>query len=183
MARGERPPLPPTVSGRDELVDVVDEDDCVLRLATRAEVRAGNLWHRACYVVALDAAERVFVHLRTATKDVFPSHFDMMVGGVLAAGESYEDSARREVGEELGVAPLDLREVGALRYEDTRNRVLGRIYQCRVEGPLRLQAEEIVDGRWMAVEEVERQIRTAPFCPDGVVAFGVWLRWRPGAAG
>jgi isopentenyldiphosphate isomerase len=165
------------VSGR-EAVDVVDDRDHVLRVATRAQVRAENLLHRACYVVALDANDRIFVHLRTATKDVFPSHFDVTVGGVLAAGEAYDDAARREVEEELGVRPRDLRNVGSLRYEDAGNRVIGRVYECRVEPPLRLQQDEIASGEWLVNAAVDRQLRTLPFCPDGVVAFDVWRRSR-----
>lgn len=162
----------------DELVDVVDDHDQARRTATRAQVRAGNLLHRACYIIALDEQGRVFVHLRTATKDVFPSHYDATVGGVLAAGETYDDAARREVEEELGAPPRQLRVVGSLRYADAGTRVIGRIYDCRVDPPLRLQPDEIVSGEWLFVEEVERRLTAAPFCPDGVVAFEEWRRVR-----
>jgi len=167
----------PAVSA-DELVDVVDDSDQALGTATRAQVRVGNLLHRACYIIALDGRGRVFVHLRTATKDVFPSHYDVTVGGVLAAGETYDDAARREVEEELGALPRRLRVVGSLRYEGAGTRVIGRIYDCRVDPPLRLQPEEIVSGEWLAVDEIERRLAASPFCPDGVVAFEEWRRVR-----
>ncbi len=160
------------------MVDIVDPDDRPVGRATRARVRAENLWHRACYVVAKDEQGRVFVHLRTATKDIFPSHYDAMVGGVVAAGESYRQAAEREVLEELGVVPRELKRIDRLRYEDDRNRVVGEIYECVVTPPLRLQPEEIVAGEWLPAEEVSRLMERAAFCPDGVVAFRVWLRWR-----
>lgn len=162
----------------DELVDVVDADDRVIGRATRREVRAGNLLHRACYIVVLDDAGRVFVHLRTPTKDVFPSHYDAVVGGVLAAGESYEEGARREVREEIGATAEHLRQVGFLRYEDAGNRVQGAIFECRTSGPLRLQPEEVACGEWLEATEVERRMAAAPFCPDGVLAFRHWLAGR-----
>ncbi len=164
--------------GEDELVDVVDAADRVVGRAARSMVRVHNLWHRACFVVALDAEGRVFVHLRTATKDVFPSYYDVTVGGVVGAGESYRGAADREVREELGVEARDLERVGCLRYEDASNRVIGEIFECRVMPPLTLQAEELVSGEWLEVSEAARQIEAHPFCPDGVVAFREWRRRR-----
>lgn len=163
-----------------EWVDVVDENDRVVGRATRADVRAGNLRHRACYVLVRDDEGRHFIHQRTATKDVFPSYYDMMAGGVLAAGESYAIAASREVGEELGVPALDLREVGGLVYEDATNRVVGRVFECRVVPPLRLQLEEIVGGEWVTADALERMLQQRDFCPDSVVAFEVWRRQRGG---
>jgi isopentenyldiphosphate isomerase len=161
-----------------ELVDVVDSDDQVVGIATRAEVRSRNLWHRACYIIALDCEGRIFVHLRTATKDIFPSHYDLVVGGVLAAGEDYRTGAEREVQEELGVEPHDLSRVGKICYEDASNRVIGEIFDCRVTPPLRLQPEEVVSGEWLRLDEIEERILSQPFCPDGVLAFRSWRRRR-----
>ena len=36
-------------------------------------------------------------------KDVYPSYYDVAVGGVVGAGESYDDGAQRELAEELGI--------------------------------------------------------------------------------
>ena len=81
----------------DELVDVVDEDDRVVATATRREVRRRALLHRCTYVLLRNAAGEILVHRRTDTKDVFPGAYDVFAGGVCAAGESYDECARREV--------------------------------------------------------------------------------------
>ena len=98
---GDQAPL-----SADEVLDVVDERDRVVGQARRAEVYARRLRHRCAFVLARDADGRVFVHRRTARKLVFPSLYDMFVGGVLATGESYDEAARREAEEELGVTGL-----------------------------------------------------------------------------
>ncbi len=46
---------------------------------------------------------QVYVHQRTDTKRIFPSLYDMFVGGVATAGESLKLTAKREVGEELNL--------------------------------------------------------------------------------
>src|SRR5208337_3731936 len=70
---------------------------------TRREMRERRLPHRCVYILVFDQNGNLFVHLRTATKDVYPSHWDVAVGGVLAAGESFAEGALREIYEELGI--------------------------------------------------------------------------------
>src|SRR5437764_413672 len=69
----------------------------------RREMRGRRLPHRCTYVLVFNRRGELFVHLRTPTKDVYPSHWDVAVGGVLAAGETFDRGAARELREELGV--------------------------------------------------------------------------------
>ena len=90
----------------DEILDIVDEHDRVVAQAPRGEAYARGLRHRCVFIQVRDAAGRLFVHRRTATKLVFPSLYDLFVGGVVGAGESYDEAALREAEEELGVSGL-----------------------------------------------------------------------------
>lgn len=159
----------------DELVDVVDADDRVIGQATRVEMRARQLRHRATYILVFNSHGQLFVHLRTATKDVYPSHYDVAVGGVVAAGESYDDGARRELAEELGITGVEPRPILAFRYEADGNQVNGRIYSCTYDGAVTLQAEEIVSGEWLDLEQVVERSSQLPFCPDGIEALFRYL--------
>jgi isopentenyldiphosphate isomerase len=167
------------VTPSDELVDVVDEEDRVVRRATRAEMRRANLLHRAVYLLVLDANGNVFVHRRTTTKDVYPGYFDVTVGGVVAAGESYDVAARRELAEELGIAGASIVPLFGLRYEDASTRLIGRAYLARHDGPVTLQAEEIASGAFVTLAEAERIAREETCCPDGVDVFRRYLATRP----
>ena len=160
---------------RDELVDVVDENDHVVRQATRREVRQAHLWHRSVYIFVFNPEGQLFVHRRTATKDIFPGYWDVTVGGVLAAGETYDLGARRELEEELGVADARLRRLFALRYDDTANRVCGMAYSCTVSAPLRLDPVEIAAGEWLDLTAALERTQHSPFCPDGLEALRVYL--------
>ncbi|MBH5135420.1 NUDIX domain-containing protein [Streptomyces sp. HB-N217] len=84
------------MSSADEILDVVDENDRVVGRARRGDVYDRGLRHRCVFVWARDPEGRVFVHRRTASKLVFPALYDMFVGGVVGAGESYDDAALRE---------------------------------------------------------------------------------------
>lgn len=164
-----------------ELVDVVDEHDRVVRQATRAAIRREALRHRSVYILVFNPAGQLFVHRRTETKDVFPGHWDVAVGGVLVAGETYDAGAQRELEEEIGVA-APVRRLFPLRYEDAANRVCGMVYSCTVDRPLRLQAEEIAAGEWLDLATVIDRMQQQPFCPDGIEAFRLYLAKLEAAA-
>ena len=51
-----------------------------------------------------DSFPDLYTHRRTDTKRIFPSLYDMFVGGVSVANEDSELTARREVAEELGLS-------------------------------------------------------------------------------
>lgn len=153
-----------------ELVDVLDEAGRPVGRVTRREMRARRLPHRSVYVLVFDSADRLFVHQRTATKDVFPSRWDMTIGGVLAAGEDFATGARRELEEELGVAAA-LEPLFDVRFPAERPQVFGEAYRARHDGPFRLQPEEIVRGEFMTAPALDAALARERFCPDGLAVF------------
>jgi isopentenyldiphosphate isomerase len=159
----------------DELVDVIDDDGRTVGVVTRRAMRAGRLPHRCTYLLVFDPAGRLFVHLRTATKDVFPGHWDVAVGGVLAAGEDFDAGARRELSEELGIDAVP-EDVFPFRYEDERTVVQARVYRVVHPGPFRLQPEEIIRGEFVTLGELETRVRAVRFCPDGLQVLNEYRR-------
>jgi isopentenyldiphosphate isomerase len=162
------------MSASDELVDVIDDAGQTVGVVTRQEMRQRRLPHRSTAVLVFDHAGQLFIHLRTATKDLFPSHWDVAVGGVLAAGEDYASGARREVLEELGVDAV-LKDLFPFRYEDAATVVVARVYRMTHDGPFRLQPEEIVRGEFAALTSVLARAREERFCPDGMAVLREYM--------
>jgi isopentenyldiphosphate isomerase len=150
----------------DEVVDIVDEDDRVVTTATRREVRQRALLHRCTYVLLRNAAGDILVHRRTDTKDIFPGAHDVFSGGVCAAGESYDECARREVAEELGVVGADLMLLFKHRYRGPSGQAWGCVYECRWDGPVRPQEIEVAWHAWVAPHGLDRMLGELTFCPD-----------------
>jgi isopentenyldiphosphate isomerase len=159
----------------DELVDVVDAHDRVVTQATRREVRARNLRHRAAYILVFNAQGQLFVHRRTESKDIFPGYWDVTVGGILTAGEDYDAGARRELAEELGLTGVSLRRLFPFRYEDSGSRVCGVVYSCTSDRGVTLQASEIATGEWMDLDVVLDRTLKDPYCPDGLEVLRLYL--------
>jgi 8-oxo-dGTP pyrophosphatase MutT (NUDIX family) len=166
-------------SPADELLDVVDEHDEVVGRLPRGEVYARGLRHRCVFVLARDAEDRIFVHRRTATKLAFPSLYDMFVGGVVGAGESYDAAALREAEEELGVRGLPRPEpVLTFLYDDGpggRGSWWSRVYEVRCALPVSPQVEEVAWHAFLSEAELTERLAEWPWVPDGLAA---WERLR-----
>ncbi|GGT17810.1 NUDIX hydrolase [Streptomyces chromofuscus] len=161
------------MSAADEILDVVDEQDRVIGRSPRGEVYARGLRHRCVFVQARDAEGRVFVHRRTPTKLVFPSLYDMFVGGVVGAGESYDDAALREAEEELGVSGLPRPSyLFKFLYDDGAGLSWwSAVYEVRCELPVSPQAEEVAWHDFLPEEEVRRRLGAWEWVPDGLAAY------------
>ena len=151
-----------------ELVDVVDDKGRVVGVVTRRVMREARLPHRCTYILVFNSRGELFIHLRTPSKDVFPSHWDVTVGGVLVAGESFDEGAQREAIEELGVETAMLERLFPFVYSDVRTIVHSMVYRLVSEGPFQLQAEEIIRGEFVPLETIATRSTRDPFCPDGL---------------
>mmetsp|Transcript_10838 Transcript_10838/g.16153 ORF Transcript_10838/g.16153 Transcript_10838/m.16153 type:complete len:459 (+) Transcript_10838:97-1473(+) len=160
------------VSKKSELVEMVDSVGNPLGIIPRDLVHKLNLLHRGigivvakdCHIVQGTSTELpdVYVHQRTSTKRIFPSLYDMFVGGVSEAGEEAMVTASREVAEELGLQRgLD----GALSEPlfkcvicTSYNRCVVTVftYRCNVkEETLKWQEEEVAWGDFVSYPIIE----------------------------
>jgi isopentenyldiphosphate isomerase len=159
-----------------EWVDLVDEGDQVIGRVTRAQMRAENLLHRSVAVLCQSSSGQVYVHRRTDSKDVFPGLYDMFVGGVVAAGESYDETATREIGEELGIIGPRPEPLFRHRYEGPGSRALIAVYRVTWDGPIVHQPSEVAWGKPCTIAEILANSAGWSFVPDGWEIFERYLR-------
>ncbi|MFQ5892386.1 MAG: NUDIX hydrolase [Candidatus Methanofastidiosia archaeon] len=161
----------------DEYIDLVNKNDKPIGKVSRREMRLGNLWHRVSSVFVFHDNGQIFIQKRTKTKDVFPGFYDVVsASGVPLSGESYEDCARRELSEELGIENVELKYLFDFKYESLKTRCFERAFSCIWNGPVKLQRSELEDGYFVEVNEALEMIRKERFCPDGVELFLKYLR-------
>ncbi|MGX1129480.1 8-oxo-dGTP pyrophosphatase MutT (NUDIX family) [Streptomyces glaucescens] len=161
------------MSAADEILDIVDEHDRVIGRYPRGEAYAKGLRHRCVFILARDAEGRIFVHRRTPTKLVFPSLYDMFVGGVVGAGESYDEAALREAEEELGVSGLPRpRFLFKFLYDNGSGQSWwSAVYEVRCDLPVRPQAEEVAWHAFLPEPELRERLHEWPWVPDGMAAY------------
>lgn len=168
----QQPQQPPQPLNADEILDVVDENDRVVGQAPRGEAYARRLRTRCAFILVRDAEDRIFVHRRTPQKLVFPSHYDMFVGGVVGTGETYDETALREAEEELGVTGLPQPERRfTFLYETPEHTWWSAVYEVRCTLPVAPQESEIDWHAFLTEEELTRRLDEWPWTPDGLAAY------------
>jgi len=160
---------------KDEIVLIVDKDNKVTGSAPRHQMRASGLPHQATYILVFNSLGELFVQKRTMTKDIYPGYYDVAAGGVVLAGERYDESAKRELAEELGIKETDLTSHFTFFYQEDKNRVWGRVYSCIYDGELTLQAEEVESGYFMSPQEVLALSKKKRFTRDGIYVLERYL--------
>ena len=153
----------------DELVDLVDEDDRVVEVVTRAEKRARGTAarHRACYVAVLTSRDELVVHRRADWKEVYPGWWDVCFGGVLGAGEAWPVAARRELAEEAGV-DVEPVELGRATWSAADTNLNARVYLARSDGPFTCPDGEVVEVATVALADLDAWLSGRDVCPDSV---------------
>lgn len=159
----------------EELVAIVDEQNQVIGAAPRRVMRAERLLHRSTYILVFNSNRDLYVQKRTLIKDIYPGFWDPAAGGVVAAGESYEEGARRELAEEMGITGTAIRYEFEMFYEDALSRVFGGVFSCVWDGPLTLQAEEVQYVEVMPPQQVLERASVEQFTPDGLAVLRRYL--------
>ena len=153
-----------------ELVAWVDEHDQLLGALPRAELRERGLVGRCTFILLFNSRGELCVHRRTLSKALYPGYWDVAAGGMVACQESYDQSAARELAEELGVSGVELRFHETFYFEQPGNRLWCAVYSAVWDGPLRLQPEEVSEARFVSVEQALAESAKQPYCPDSLVA-------------
>ena len=174
------------VTAGEEMVALYDSAGAVVGAVPRSRMRAERLWHATTGVLvrSLDGS-RVFVHRRTSSKDVFPGMLDVWAGGVVAAGESPDVTAVRELAEEYGLSGVAVQPLFSGTYELPDVRCHAFLYEARSDGPFVVQESEIESAWWEPVERLRTLVgdREWPIVPDGRLALQEWFsRFSPAAA-
>ncbi len=164
-----------------EQIAWVDEVDNELGGLPRAELRERGLIGRGTVILLFNTAGELCVHRRTLSKAIYPGYWDVAAGGMVKQGEGYLESATRELEEELGISGVPLREHMRFLFDEPDNRLWCALFSAVSDAPLTLQPEEVLEARFMSIEQALAAAKTQPFCPDSFEAFKRYL--ASGAAG
>ena len=163
------------VATQCEIVTIVDEKNNVTGSALRSVMRAKGLPHRATYILVFNSKGELYVQKRTPVKDIYPGYYDVAAGGVVMAGESYDESASRELKEELGIQGVSLTHLFNFYRQDAGNRVWGGAYSCVYDGEIVLQEEEVESGGFYSLETILAASRHGSYTPDGLYVLRRYL--------
>jgi 8-oxo-dGTP pyrophosphatase MutT (NUDIX family) len=158
-----------------ERVDIVDENDRVLRTDLRGCVSGSDIL-RAAVVFIRTSDSRIVLQLRSKDAHRYPSHWDCAAGGHVTSGEAYAQAALRELEEELGIT-CELEHLGTQLIELSD----GRRHHCAFfigehDGPYDIEPEELDSVQAFSPTELRAMIDAhEPFHPDCLFGLDAYL--------
>lgn len=152
-----------TTDPQDELLTQVDENNHLIGSISRGEAHdTEGVYYRTVYILVKNDNGEVLIQKRSSTKDLYPNCWDLSVGGHVNFGKSYEETAVRELKEELG---LDVTEEDLL----LKGEVLVRLpktgeyfnvfeYNLKPGETTSPSHEEINETRWISIGDIKKSM-------------------------
>lgn len=149
------------MSSAEELFDVVDKHNRVIDVMPRSEVHRLGLRHRAAHIFLFRSDGRMLIHLRTANKEEFPSVWTSSASGHVAAGEGYQESAVRELAEELQI-DADVRRLAAFAACSDTSNEFTELFLAVSDADVVADPLEISDVQWLFPREIDERVQSDP---------------------
>jgi 16S rRNA (adenine1518-N6/adenine1519-N6)-dimethyltransferase len=170
------PPLCPDMRvTNNERFPVVDKNDRILRDASRFEVHGNNLRHRAVHILIFNPAGEVYLQQRSRWKDRHPLRWDSSAAGHVVVTESYDETARRELKEELGIS-VPLKKISKLPASERTDQEFVWLYRGDLAGDLSPNRTEIETGAFFPETVIDGWVAARPedFAPGFIECWKVY---------
>ena len=158
----------------DEMQYYVDNQDNVLGKKPISEMHKKRLLHRGSHVFIFNSKGELLLHKRSM-KWTFPGLWDSSAGGHVEYGKIYEEPAKEELEEELGIK-TKLTEVGKLMHKGNYpcNGIV-TLYTGNHDGQFNITEKDVSKVKFFAIDEIEKMIKKHP--EDFVISvkYGLYL--------
>lgn len=146
---------------QDEYLDLVNEQDEVIGKKLRSEVYAeGMLNFRFVNAFLVNSEGKLWIPRRTPAKRFYPSCLDMSMGGHVESGETYDESFKRELAEELNIDAdtTPWKMIGHL--EPAKDGVVGymNVYEIQTDEVPNFNPHDFTEYYWLTPEELLQRI-------------------------
>lgn len=158
-----------------EIFDVVNDRNEVTGQATRGEVHAKGLLHRAVHVFVFNKHGDLWLQQRSHLKDVHPLAWDSSAAGHLDSGEDYATAAVRELKEELGIEATS-RCIAHIPASEHTGWEFVELHEAHHNGPMNFAPDEIACGQFFRVAQIADWIAARPedFAGGFIECFRAW---------
>jgi isopentenyl-diphosphate delta-isomerase len=150
-----------------ERLILVDENDQLIGIGDRKEAWANGYYTRNVRIVLRDQKGRFLSQKRSMKKDTFAGMWTVAASGHVDEGETWDEAARRETMEEIGVS-ADLKLVGDFVFKnDEGNKKIRQIiyvYEGVIDSAMQfaLEKDEVEDIKWYGLDELTSLMQETP---------------------
>ena len=153
----------------EEILPIVDTDGNVTGKAGRNQCHTDkSLLHPVVHIHIYNKEKHLFLQKRPEKKAVQPGKWDTAVGGHVEYGETIKQAMHRELLEEIG---LDNRDLSLFRHkpyiwESDIECEFVYVFTAQFDGVIRINTEELSDGRFWRFGEIRQNIGKGVFTPN-----------------
>lgn len=157
-----------------ELFIVVDENDIIIGYRSRYDCHHDkSLIHRAVGIIVYNEKGEILLQKRSKNKDIDPGLYEISSSGHLNKGESYEEAAKREMMEELGVFS-NLTFIKKVLLHLPQETEYDTFFKTIHNGTFYINTQEIDEVKFFTEAEVrENKSRLTVFASEGFKIIGV----------
>ena len=138
-----------TTDNKDEVFVVVDKTDTIIGYRTREECHSNkDLIHRGVGIIVTNDKNEILLQKRSKTKDTHPGFWTISASGHVGKGESYEQAAKREMFEEIGIQAA-ITCLTMFLYSDGNETEFDTLFTTRHNGPFTTSKDEVASVAFM----------------------------------
>ena len=151
----------------NEWFPVVEVSGLVTGRATRNYCHSGaKPLHPVIHIHIIDRYSRIYLQKRSMNKDIQPGKWDTAVGGHVSYGESIVEAVYREAFEELRFIEFNPIHLETYEFESPVEKEMVSVFAAVGSYELTPDPDEVEEGRWWPVEEIDVNIGKNVFTPN-----------------
>jgi isopentenyldiphosphate isomerase len=152
-----------TTDLQNEQLTQVDEQNKIIGGINRGVAHsATGIYYRTIFILAKNEKGEILIQKRSPTKDLYPNCWDLSVGGHVNFGQSYIETAARELEEELGIKAKanDIILKGEVLVRLPNSNEFFNVFEYRLKPRQKILTEknEIRDIAWMTIVDIKRSM-------------------------
>lgn len=149
---------------QDELFIVVDKNDRIIDYRTRFDCHHNKtLIHRAVGIVIFNKKGQILLQKRSQNKDLNPGFYTLSASGHVDKGETYKQTAQRELSEELGIQ-IPIKRKRKFLAEIPQETEMDCLFTAHYEGPFYPNKEEVDEVEFFDINELPKMVyKLTPF--------------------
>ena len=157
----------PQITESVEYFPIVEPSGLVIGRSTREYCHGGaKPLHPVIHVHIIDRFSRIYLQKRSMRKDIQPGKWDTAVGGHVSYGESIVEAVFREAYEELRLIEFNPIHIETYQFESPVEKEMVSIFAAVGSYELTPDLDEVDEGRWWPVEEIDANMGKGVFTPN-----------------
>jgi isopentenyl-diphosphate delta-isomerase type 1 len=138
-----------------EQMILVDKKDRPLGSVEREECHKKGLLHRGIHVLVFNSKGDLLLQKRSMSKKTYPGRWTSSCSGHVSYGESYDEAAKRELLEEIGIS-TKMTELFKFYDDNPVDREIAKVFVAQHEGPFKIDNDEVDDAKFFSMGEIRR---------------------------